>query len=216
MTDNPLKPNALKNADCQQLRLAGLAPSSRVNGPGLRVVVWVQGCDLACPGCFNPGTHGADGPAESIESVAARVLAARTAAHRGVTFSGGEPFQQAAALAALLDAVRAGWPEADAMAFSGYAFEALRGPTAPAGASALRARLDWLVDGRYDARRPGRRVWRASRNQRLWCLGRPLPAGALAGAPGQVAELTIGDEGAVLLSGFPDAGLRRLVGELAR
>ena len=40
------------------LRLHGFLPRSRANGPGWRSVVWVQGCSLGCPGCFNPQTHG--------------------------------------------------------------------------------------------------------------------------------------------------------------
>ena len=39
------------------LRLHAFLPRSRANGPGWRSVVWVQGCSLGCPGCFNPQTH---------------------------------------------------------------------------------------------------------------------------------------------------------------
>ena len=34
-----------------------MLPRSAVNGPGERVVVWFQGCDLRCPGCWNPSSH---------------------------------------------------------------------------------------------------------------------------------------------------------------
>ena len=34
-----------------------IEPRSRANGPGARFVVWLQGCTLGCPGCFNPATH---------------------------------------------------------------------------------------------------------------------------------------------------------------
>jgi hypothetical protein len=41
----------------RRLRLHAFIPHSRANGPGCRAVVWVQGCTLGCPGCFNPETH---------------------------------------------------------------------------------------------------------------------------------------------------------------
>jgi len=51
------------------LNLYHYEPLSLVNGPGKRAVVWVQGCTLGCPGCFNPQTH----------SVAAGKIGASTA-----------------------------------------------------------------------------------------------------------------------------------------
>ncbi|MCB9552401.1 MAG: radical SAM protein [Myxococcales bacterium] len=196
----------------QSLRLAGFAARSRVNGPGRRIVLWVQGCDLACPGCFNPHTHAAEGPGEPVDAVVARVLAAQ-AGHDGVTFSGGEPFQQAEALAAVARGIRAGWPAARLLAFTGYRLAELRGPAAPPGAAALLAALDWLVDGRYEARQPSTRRWRGSANQRLWVVGRPLPPDVFA-APAPDAELHVAEGGQVLLSGFPDPKLRRAVQKL--
>lgn len=195
----------------QLLQVAGFAPASRVNGPGVRVVLWVQGCTLGCPGCFNPGTHAAAGGVEtSVQAVVDQVLSARTPETTGVTFSGGEPFQQAAALGAVARGLREAWPEATRMAFSGYRLGELRGPAAPAGASELLAALDLLVDGRFDPRRPGRSPWRGSSNQRLWVLGRP-PAPKTAPPS---AELLVTPTGDVILSGFPDARLRRLVARL--
>ena len=194
------------------LRLAGFTVGSRVNGPGRRIVLWVRGCDLACPGCFNPHTWSADGPAEPITAVARRILDAR-AGHDGVTFSGGEPFQQAPALAALAERLATDWPEARLMAFSGYRLETLRGPDGPPGSRELLRRLDWLVDGRYDPRKPSRRRWRASVGQRLWVVGRPLPRSAFSEATTE-AELHVSPDGGVLLSGFPDARLRRAVRRL--
>ncbi len=195
-----------------RLGVAGFVAGSRVNGPGLRAVLWVQGCDLACPGCFNPSTHAAAAEGWSLTAATERLSAALGPQHVGVTFSGGEPFQQAAALAEVAAALRSRHPALHLMAFTGYRLEALRGPTAPAGAGALLAALDALVDGPYEVRRPGARPWRASRNQRLWVLGRALPPGQPAGAG--VAELHVGEDGGLLLSGFPDAGLRRLVRDI--
>lgn len=168
----------------------------------------MQGCNLGCPGCFNPGTHAVGGETLSRAALVARILAARTPETLGVTFSGGEPFQQADATADVAMQVLRAWPEASMMAFSGYRLEELRGAGAPSGAATLLAQLDLLVDGRYDPKKPGRQAWRGSRNQRLWVLGRPF----CATRPAQLlSELHINADGQVLLSGFPDARLRRAV-----
>ena len=76
--------------------LHALIPASLANGPGLRAVVFFQGCTLACPGCFNPGTHPFAGTEISVLALAERVVRAyREYKLEGVTFSGGEPMQQA-------------------------------------------------------------------------------------------------------------------------
>jgi anaerobic ribonucleoside-triphosphate reductase activating protein len=71
-----------------------MLPRSAVNGPGERAVVWFQGCDLQCRGCFNPASHPfnrhRDKPGEDVAEL---ILACRGI--EGVTFSGGAPFQQA-------------------------------------------------------------------------------------------------------------------------
>lgn len=188
------------------LRVAGFADRSTVNGPGRRAVLWVQGCSLGCPGCFNPATHRPAGPRTPIDEVVAQLVGTRTGLD-GVTFSGGEPFEQAVALAKVAAGLRAAWPTCHLMAYSGYAYEALRGADAPAGAAALLAQLDMLVDGPYAVKRPGAAAWRASGNQRVWVLGRSPSTWA---APAD-AEITIGEAGDVLLSGLPDARLRAAV-----
>ncbi|RME55891.1 MAG: 4Fe-4S cluster-binding domain-containing protein, partial [Deltaproteobacteria bacterium] len=59
-----------------ELRIADFLPCSEVNGPGRRAVVWVQGCSLGCPGCFNPHTHSKGGGRTiAIEVLAQRILA---------------------------------------------------------------------------------------------------------------------------------------------
>ncbi|MCK6571375.1 radical SAM protein [Myxococcota bacterium] len=194
--------------------VSAFAVDSRVNGPGRRVVVWVQGCTLACPGCFNPDTHAPGTAFVPVAALVRRILEARGPTTEGVTFSGGEPFQQATALAAVCAFVRRDWPAVSLFAFTGFTYEALRGPQAPPGAAGFLSHLDLLVDGRYEARAPDTRPWRGSTNQRLWVLGR-RPA-ALTAERGRTAEIHVEPDGRVLLSGFPDAALRRAVEQLAR
>jgi anaerobic ribonucleoside-triphosphate reductase activating protein len=79
--------------------LHALIPASRANGPGLRAVVFFQGCSLGCPKCWNPSTHQFRGTEASVDAVVQGVLRARQEHPlEGVTFSGGEPMQQADSL----------------------------------------------------------------------------------------------------------------------
>jgi anaerobic ribonucleoside-triphosphate reductase activating protein len=74
-----------------------MEPRSRANGPGVRFVVWFQGCTLGCAGCFNPATHsGSLGASRrSLAELYAEIdLAMIGAPIEGLTLSGGEPMQQ--------------------------------------------------------------------------------------------------------------------------
>ena len=148
------------------LVLAGFVEGSRANGPGLRIVVWVQGCSIGCPGCFNPKTHDPEGSRTPVATVLSRVLAAVRPETAGVTFSGGEPFEQASALARLAEGIRAAWPDGTLMAYSGYSLPDLQGADAPPGSAALLAQLDYLVDGPFQVSAPGTSAWRAPKATR--------------------------------------------------
>src|SRR5689334_12617899 len=89
------------------LRIHHFLPHSRANGPGVRAVVWVQGCTLGCPGCFNGPTHpAAGGELVSIDSLFAQIATLGDSIE-GVTVSGGEPLQQRAGITALLRRIKA-------------------------------------------------------------------------------------------------------------
>ena len=79
----------------------------RVLGPGQRFVLWVQGCPLRCGGCHNPDFLAfRDATWMKVDELARLVL--ETGGIEGVTFVGGEPFAQAAALARLARQIRRG------------------------------------------------------------------------------------------------------------
>ncbi|HEV7771530.1 MAG TPA: 4Fe-4S single cluster domain-containing protein [Solirubrobacterales bacterium] len=150
------------------LRLARVIERTEVLGPGPRAVVVVQGCHLRCRGCVAEPTHALDGGfGEDIGALAARLGALDDIA--GVTFSGGEPFLQAAALSRLVDLLREQRPTLSTMSFSGYRLEWLRAKGSPAQ-RALLDRLDLLVDGPYVERLHAPLRWRGSSNQRLHAL----------------------------------------------
>ena len=104
------------------LRVHAQMEFSRVNGPGRRAVIWVQGCSLGCPGCWNPQSHPVDRGRVVRISMLLAWLEDLSAANRisGLTVSGGEPLEQAAALEALLKGVRADIPSLSIGLFSGY------------------------------------------------------------------------------------------------
>ena len=99
-------------------------PRSAVNGPGKRAVVWFQGCDLCCHGCFNPASHPFDHDYDkTVEEVAEWILACNKI--EGVTFSGGEPFQQAADLRQLCEYIKLRRADLSIGVFSGYTLQEL-------------------------------------------------------------------------------------------
>jgi anaerobic ribonucleoside-triphosphate reductase activating protein len=183
-----------------QARVHATESRSRANGPGVRFVVWMQGCSLGCPGCFNPGTHdAAAGTARDVDELLAEIAAAGA---DGVTLSGGEPFEQPdAALAILAGARRLGL---STLAFSGFAIDELR--ARPLG-DALLEHLDVLIDGRY---RAGERLGaglRGSANQRIHLLSARHTLAEVEDTP--VAEVRIGPDGTVVLTGVDPVKLKR-------
>ena len=148
------------------IRLAKqLDVDSVVDGDGLRTVLWTQGCLLRCPGCHNPGTHDvAGGFEEPVEMVKMRLRNGRQRHQQGITFSGGEPFLQAAACAEIARFAKKslGW---DVWCYSGNTFEQLRERTEYLP---LLREVDVLVDGPFVlALRDPLLRFRGSGNQRI-------------------------------------------------
>jgi anaerobic ribonucleoside-triphosphate reductase activating protein len=128
------------------LNIMGYVDESEVNGPGCRAVVWVQGCLRECPGCFNPQSWSFEiDRLISINDLAQQILS--NSRNQGVTFSGGEPFWQAAGLAELARQVKVAG--LNVMSFTGFTLEQLRSKSAPSGAQDLLEQLDILIDGAY-------------------------------------------------------------------
>ena len=177
-----------------------VVPRTEAEGPGWRYALWVQGCPLRCPGCCNPEML-AFRPAttRSAAEVAAEALAADV---EGVSFLGGEPFAQAAALAEVARLVRAGGRSV--MVFSGYTRAELE---AMPEAAALLAATDLLVDGRYlRERRTTARRWIGSDNQVLHVLGDRYAADDPRFTGPNHVELRLA-AGAITVNGFPIAGI---------
>lgn len=146
--------------------LAGIEEESIVDGPGLRMVIFTQGCPHHCPGCHNPQTHPFEGGTPyTLKSLLKRY--GKNPILRGMTFSGGEPFVHAEALAILARAVHE--KKGTVVTFTGYTYEALlQKSRSDEAVSRLLEETDLLIDGPYvEALRDLELRFRGSSNQRL-------------------------------------------------
>lgn len=164
------------------LRVAGIVEDSVVDGPGLRLTVFTQGCPHRCPGCHNPGTHPAEGGVLLPETEILRRLGENPLLD-GLTLSGGEPLLQMEALAVLLQGVKAmerAGRKLDVVLYTGYVLEEV---LAMEGARALLEQVDVLVDGPFvAARRTFALPYRGSANQRAIDVKRTLASGRVVAA----------------------------------
>ena len=155
------------------LDLSGIVSDSIVDGPGIRTTFFCQGCPHHCEGCHNPETWdfgcGTQVPVEDlVDVVKSNPLC------RGVTFSGGEPFAQAAGFAKLARLLKKEGYEV--ASYSGYTFEELL--EGSEDQKKLLASIDILIDGPFVlAERSLELVFRGSRNQRILDVPRSLAAG---------------------------------------
>lgn len=149
-----------------ELRLAGVIRESIVDGPGWRFVVFTQGCPHHCEGCQNPQTHDfSGGYLSSTENLLREIKKDPLLA--GITFSGGEPFCQAAPLALLARQVHE--LGLNVMTYSGWTFEELcQERNKCEGWQELLEETDILVDGKFVlAEKSLALKFRGSRNQRI-------------------------------------------------
>lgn len=138
-----------------------------VLGPGRRIGLWLQGCTIRCRGCVSQDTWPADpGKALPLKTLLDWCRRMGAQGFDGVTISGGEPFDQPRALAALLDGLVA-WRTAagldfDILCYSGYPLKTLEKKH-----QKILARLDGLIPEPYADGRPLGALWRGSDNQTL-------------------------------------------------
>ena len=151
------------------LNVAATLSHSRANGPGVRAVIWVQGCTIGCSGCYNAFTH----PHQkrtlvTPETIASWVLDLEGI--EGVSFSGGEPFEQSQAVYLTILAIKEGNPKLTFFSNSGYDLEDLKSSD-DQNVSNLLSELDMLSAGPYiHAQRSQDYLWRGSENQKLHYL----------------------------------------------
>lgn len=129
-----------------KIRMCGIEPESIVDGPGFRYVLFVQGCPHHCDGCHNPESWPFDAGIDmSVDELFAGIM--KNPNLQGVTYSGGEPFEQVSPLLELAKRIKA--EGLDLMSYSGYTLEELEERNDP-DTDELLSLLDILVDGRYE------------------------------------------------------------------
>lgn len=145
------------------LNLAGIVGDSIVDGPGIRMTVFGQGCPHRCEGCHNPETWDFEGGTPMEEAKILEIVKSNPLV-RGVTFSGGEPFAQAEGFAVLAKSLKEHGYEV--ASYSGYTFEALYDGSE--AQKELLGHIDVLIDGRYVAEKRNLGLsYRGSSNQRI-------------------------------------------------
>lgn len=181
------------------INMAAFLARSEVNGPGVRAVVWVQGCMRRCAGCFNQDMQEfRDNEIVSVEQLAERILAIQGL--EGVSFSGGEPFAQALPLAQLAETLtRQGL---NIVIFTGYTYTELKAGNDPAW-NRLLAAADMLVAGPFVQELPAQKYLLASANQELILLTDRLKTHpAIGNHPETTVEVTIDTTGNVSITGL--------------
>jgi anaerobic ribonucleoside-triphosphate reductase activating protein len=178
------------------IRIHRFEPASRANGPGLRAVLWVQGCALGCPGCFNPETHAVrGGEIWPVEKVVEQILEHKDRLE-GLTLSGGEPIHQHQALARVLEAVRS-QSNLSILVFTGYDWDELQRLK---GIERFLANVDVLIAGRYIASRRVAAGLMGSSNKVAHFLTARYTNQDLEAVP--PAEIIVSPEGEIILSGI--------------
>ena len=144
-----------------QMRIAGIVQDSIVDGDGIRLTIFTQGCPHRCPGCHNPETHDFNG-GRTVDTSEIIAMMDNNPMLDGVTLSGGEPFCQPGACLEI--AAAAHLKGLNVWCYTGYTIEELEGHP-------LLNEVDVLVDGRYvEEQRTLELPFRGSRNQRIIVL----------------------------------------------
>lgn len=146
------------------MNIHGIETDSMLNGDGLRVVLWVSGCNHHCPGCQNPQTWGTDSGREMRTDDIVTMHRELEKDHvSGITFSGGDPLHPANrdTINFLAKNIKKQFPNKTIWIYTGYLYEQVKDLP-------VMQYIDVLVDGEFiegiaDINYP----WAGSRNQRI-------------------------------------------------
>jgi anaerobic ribonucleoside-triphosphate reductase activating protein len=181
------------------LNIASTASGVRTLGPGVRSVVWVQGCPIHCNGCIAPDWIPFRPNQLLTPAEVARLLLSDPTLN-GITISGGEPMMQAAGLAEMLKICRQ-IREIDVICFTGYRLEKLLTGKEFYGVTDLLDQVDVLIDGPYLSNQNDNIGLRGSKNQRFHHLTDRLAWFDFEQAPRSM-DVQISPEG-LILAGIP-------------
>lgn len=148
-----------------------------VDGEGICVSFWTQGCPFRCPGCHNPDTWDFNGGVEIPSDIKGQIIKALSAngVQRNFSVLGGEPLceENLDLVHSLIMAVRIAYPEIKIFVWSGFVIETLkkRAETNEKLADILK-NIDVLIDGPFiQEERNITLKFRGSSNQRVLYRG---------------------------------------------
>ena len=156
-----------------EIKIAGIIKESIVDGPGIRLVVFTQGCVHNCIGCHNPETHSfSGGYYMKIDEIINMVK--RNPLLDGITLSGGDPFVQPKVCANLANKVKE--MGLNVVTYTGYTFEEIIQEMEINNSwRELLYATDILIDGRFDINKKSLLLkFRGSKNQRIIDVKRSL------------------------------------------
>lgn len=148
------------------MRISGIVKDSIVDGPGLRLVIFFQGCKHNCKGCHNPDTHDPQGGyEESIIKVLDMIK--EDPLIEGITLSGGDPLEQPVSCYNLCRRIKEFNPDLSIWLYTGYTYEYIQGSYNEDWDKLLQC-IDVLVDGPFvELLKSYDLHFRGSSNQRL-------------------------------------------------
>lgn len=150
------------------MRYLDIKTSDINNGEGLRVSLWVSGCEFRCKGCHNPQSWNKDNGKEfTSDTYAYLVNALTTGIKRGLTIIGGEPLTDYnyPEVLVLIKRLKEIIPDLNIWVYTGYYYDEL----IEENKTEIFDYIDVLVDGRYDDELKDKSLkWRGSSNQNIW------------------------------------------------
>lgn len=146
------------------MRYHNITKDDMLNGDGLRVVLWLAGCEHHCEECQNPVTWDINGGIPFDAAAKDELFAELEKDYvSGITFSGGDPLHMKSRgeVSELIDEIREKFPDKTIWIYTGYEWQAVKNLP-------LMKKTDVLVDGKYVKKlRDISLAWRGSSNQRV-------------------------------------------------
>lgn len=180
------------------LNIHNIETSNYVNGDGCRYVLWLQGCNLACVGCWNTETWSFEEKTlKTVDEIFEEIVNLKDGIE-GITFTGGEPFLQSEELSKLAQLVKEN-TNLNIQIFSGFAIEELQSNSQ----KYLLNNTDILVSGRYDKNK-------LNNNQSLYILNENIDPWQFNNSD---VQIDIDENGNIKITGYPPS---KLINELKR
>lgn len=183
------------------LRVYKILEKTKVEGPGIRYCIWTQGCSKHCKGCYAKETWDFNsGILYDVDDIIKQILSIRSEIE-GITFLGGEPFEQAEALSFIAKACRENG--LSVLCFSGKTYDEIL-KAGNSNYNKLLSYIDLLIDGefieeKFDLKRP----WVGSSNQNYIFLTNRYTKEQIDSYRNK-CEIHIHDDGKLFINGMGD------------